>query len=171
MTRILVAYASRHGATQQTAEDIGSILRGRLTAEGDVVVVSEVARVSDLDSYDVVVLGSAIYLARWSRPARHFAKKYWPILQTKSLWLFSVGRIGPAPTEGGNPDPLGPEAMTRVRGHRTFPGKLDLAVLGPIESIAVRMVKAPAGDYRDPAQVGAWANEIADALRPAPQPT
>ena len=61
--------------------------------------------------------------------------------------------------------------MSRVRGHRTFPGKLDLGTLGPAESIAVRMVKAPAGDYRDPAQVTAWANEIADALRPTPHST
>ena len=46
--RVLVTYASRHGSTAEIAERVGQVMR--------------------------VVLGSAIYLGRWLRPARRFLR-------------------------------------------------------------------------------------------------
>ena len=53
---VLVAYASKSGATAGIAEAIGAELR----AHGHDVDVLDVNRVQDLARYDVVVLGSAI---------------------------------------------------------------------------------------------------------------
>jgi menaquinone-dependent protoporphyrinogen oxidase len=44
--------------------------------------------------------------------------------------------------------------------HRTFPGKLDPAVLGTGERMVVKMVGAPSGDFRDWDAIGAWGARI-----------
>jgi menaquinone-dependent protoporphyrinogen oxidase len=45
-------------------------------------------------------------------------------------------------------------------------GKLDRSRLGFGERMAVRLVKAPEGDFRDWGAVRGWSKEIAAALSP-----
>ena len=52
---VLVAYATRHGATAGIAERIAGTLRG----EGVHAVARPVEEVSQLEDYDAVVLGGA----------------------------------------------------------------------------------------------------------------
>jgi menaquinone-dependent protoporphyrinogen oxidase len=54
---ILVAYASKHGATQEIAERIAETLR----ATGGTVEVRPVESAGELAGYDAFVLGSAVY--------------------------------------------------------------------------------------------------------------
>jgi menaquinone-dependent protoporphyrinogen oxidase len=166
MTTVLVAYASRHGTTQETAETIGSVLRSRLASDGVDIVVSTIGDADDVGAYDAYIIGSAVYFGRWLRAARQFVRREWPTLSSHPVWLFSVGPVGE--TRGGgeddNPSPFDAEAMKRVCGHRIFPGRLDPTTLSLLERTVVRFVKAHPGDYRDPGQVRAWANEIADVL-------
>ena len=63
MTRILLACASRHGATAEIAEEIGDVLRREVP--GAVVEVRDAAEPGDVDGFDAVVLGSAVYMGRW----------------------------------------------------------------------------------------------------------
>jgi menaquinone-dependent protoporphyrinogen oxidase len=62
---ILVAYASKHGATQGIAEHIAEQLR-QLGKEAEARTVEEV---SDPGSYDVFVIGSAVYYGSWLKEA------------------------------------------------------------------------------------------------------
>ncbi len=54
--------------------------------------------------------------------------------------------------------------MLDPREHRVFFGALDPDELGFAERMIVKAVKAPTGDFRDWDEIGAWADEIADAL-------
>lgn len=55
--KVLVAYATKYGSTEEIAEKIGQVLR-----QIDLPVeVLSTNRVSDLTSYDAIVLGSAVY--------------------------------------------------------------------------------------------------------------
>ena len=65
---ILLAYATRYGSTQKVAETITAALR-EAGFEVDVQPVQEVKR---LDNYDAVVLGAAIYNAKWHPDAHQF---------------------------------------------------------------------------------------------------
>ena len=56
--KVLVAYATRHGATGGIAERIGSTLRQR----GLDATVRPAAEVRDVDPYDAFVIGSAAYM-------------------------------------------------------------------------------------------------------------
>jgi menaquinone-dependent protoporphyrinogen oxidase len=58
---VLVAAASRHGATDEITERIGADLAGR----GIDVDVRKLENVDDPCGYDACVLGSGIYLGTW----------------------------------------------------------------------------------------------------------
>ena len=65
---ILLAYASRYGSTQEVAETIAAALR----EAGLEVELQPIEKVKSLDNYASVVLGAAIYNARWHPNAHQF---------------------------------------------------------------------------------------------------
>ena len=72
MTNVLVAYASKYGATAELAEAIAE----RLRESGLQADCREADGVKSLDPYDAVVLGSAVYMARWRGGARKFLRRH-----------------------------------------------------------------------------------------------
>ena len=163
--RVLVAVASKHGATEEIAATIGRAL-GIRGLDVDVRAVGDVA---GLDPYGAVVLGSAVYMGRWLEPARAFAEEHADELAARPTWLFSSGPLGsppkPMPDKAVQLDAI--IAQTGAREHRVFVGKLDKSCLSLGMRAVVRAVHAPYGDFRDWAAIAAWADEIADALESA----
>lgn len=68
MTRILLACASRHGATREIAAEIGEVLRREVP--GAVVDVRDAGEPGDVDGDDAVLVGSAVYMGRRLSAAR-----------------------------------------------------------------------------------------------------
>ncbi len=162
--RVLVTAASRHGATKEIGEAIGSELAGR----GMSVTVSPVEEVRTVAGCDAVVLGSAIYLGRFLKPARQFAEREAEALRAVPVWMFSSGPIGRGDKPVGAADrKQGDEIAQSIgaREHRVFDGKLDRSKLGPLERAAVRAAKSPDGDFRDWDAIRAWAAGIAETLQ------
>jgi menaquinone-dependent protoporphyrinogen oxidase len=163
---VLVAHASRHNATAQMAEAIAAVLR----EPGDddprpSVDVSAVDDVDDVESYDAVVLGSAVYEGRWLPAALLFAAENEAILSSRPVWLFSSGPVGEHLSD--LPDAEDLSALTEsldARGSRTFAGRLRAAELQMDERAVVRRVHAAEGDYRDWHEIRTWAEGIRDAL-------
>jgi len=88
--RVLVAYASRHGATQGIAERIGETLR----AAGVEAEVQPAASVKRAAGYDAYVIGSAAYMFHWLKDAVGFVRRNRAALAGKPVWLFSSGPLG-----------------------------------------------------------------------------
>jgi menaquinone-dependent protoporphyrinogen oxidase len=159
--RALVTVASKHGSTA----GIGAAVAETLTAGGFDAELVEPGRVISLDSYDTVVLGSAVYAGHWMSDAKDFVDRFRPQLRELPVWLFSSGPIGdpPKPDE----DPVDVEEIIgaiRPRGHIIFSGKLDKKKLGFAERAIVAAFHAPEGDFRDWSAIESWAREIADQL-------
>jgi len=95
---VLVTFATKHGGTAGIAERIAD----RLRAGGLDVAVQPVKQVRDVDAYDAVVLGSALYMFHWMGAARSFAARNHDALSRKPLWLFSSGPIEAVDKEGRN---------------------------------------------------------------------
>ena len=164
--RVLVAYASKYGSTQDIAEAIGRSLR----EEGLAVDVARCKDVRDLAPYTAVVVGSAVYVGRWRREAADFLRQAEPQLAKVPVWLFSSGPTGEGEAEELMHGWHFPSALQSVadrigpRDIAVFHGKLDRSRLKAFDAFIVRNVKAPLGDFRDLDVVATWARSIASEL-------
>ena len=168
-TQVLVAYATKYGATAEIAEKIGQVLR-QAGLRADVLPAE---RVSDMTPYKAVVLGSAVYIGKWRKEAVKFLQANEKMLAERQVWLFSSG-----PTGEGDPVELGrgwclPKALQpiadriRSRDIAVFHGNVNMKTLNFIEKWMIKNVKAPLGDFRDWEAITSWATSIADVLKEA----
>ncbi len=164
--KILVAYGSKYGATAEMAGRIGQALE----RAGLAVEVKPAGQAGRAAAYDAVVLGSAVYMGQWQKDAAAWLEANQAELAGRPTWIFSSG-----PTGEGDPaqllqnwrfpDKLQPAAeRIKPRDVAVFGGKLDPGRLNLLEKLVLKMVKAPAGDFRDWDQVEAWAAGIAGEL-------
>src|SRR5262245_32557372 len=124
---VLIAVESRHGSTMEIAE----ILSEHLYAQGIETVRRDPGEVGTLGGYDAAIIGSAVYMGRWLKPARELAKRIIAERKGRPLWLFSSGPIGAPPRPEGEPEEVAPLLRhPEVHGHRVFAGRLDRERLG-----------------------------------------
>ena len=159
--KVLVAVASRHGATRE----IGEAVADALTASGHQAEVADPDDVESVEPYGAVVLGSSVYVGRWAASARALVDRLGHELTRRPVWLFSSGPVGNPPKPAGDPEEV-PGLVTRLaaRGHRTFAGRLDPVDLSLAERAVVALVQAERGDYRAWEEPAAWGAEIAEDL-------
>ena len=164
---ILVAYASKYGATAEIAMKIGEVLK----EAGLQVDVSTAKGIRDLSSYDAVVLGSAVYIGKWRKEAVKFLKANEKALSNKPTWLFSSGPSGegdPVELLQGWSFPTGQQAIAdriQPRDIALFHGNVDMEKVNAIERSMITNIKAPIGDFRDWETITSWASGIAEALK------
>lgn len=160
--RVLVAFASKHGATEGIAAALGSTLADR----GYEVDVESVESVAGVGSFGAVVLGSALYTGSWMKPAVEFAERHARVLVPQPVWLFSSGPLGPV--TGADYEQAKQLAdltdLLIPQDHIVFPGALDMEKLGFAERMVMRAVRAEPGDYRDWDAIAGWAGRIGDFL-------
>jgi len=173
--RVLVTYATRHGATAGIAERIAAVLtRTGLSAEA-----RPVEDVSDIEPYDAVVLGGAAYMAHWLKSAVTFCRRHREQLAARPVWLFSSGPLGTdlVDKNGNNVlETVRPEEfdeftkLLHPRGEQVFFGAYnpDAPPIGLGERLVHHLPAAwealPAGDFRDWPAIEAWAAQIAAEL-------
>lgn len=158
---VLVSAGSKHGATEEIAQRIAKTIE----AQGGDVRFLRPDAVDDLERFDVVVLGSAVYAGHWTPDARALAERVSALEPRPVVWLFSSGPVGDPlkPAE----DPVDVSAIreaTGAREHRVFAGKIDKSRLGFGERAIVMALKAPEGDFRDWDDIDSWARDIAETL-------
>ena len=177
--RILVAYASRHGATEGIAERIASTLeRG-----GHEVSLRRAAEVGGVADYDAFVIGSAAYMSHWLKEATNFVRRQRGVLASRPVWLFSSGPIGTETVDANGRDVLEasePQEFAEFGGtihprdQQVFFGAYDpdAEPVGIMERIGARFTRVPsirkaipAGDFRDWPKIEAWAEGIARELQ------
>ncbi|MEU0133039.1 flavodoxin domain-containing protein [Streptomyces sp. NPDC006296] len=154
----LVAYATTHGSTAELARCVARTLRDQgLEAEA-----LPAAQVTDVDAYDVVVIGSALSLGRWHRDARRLVRRHREALRRRAVWAFSSGPLDSTASDRDIPPvPSARRALDKVhaRGHVTFGGRLEPGATGRL----ARMIldEGRGGDFRDWDAVASWARDIA----------
>jgi menaquinone-dependent protoporphyrinogen oxidase len=176
---ILVAYASKHGATAGIAAAIAE----RLRSAGLEAEARPVTDIREPAAYDAYVIGGATYMFHWLKEATAFVRQHRALLATRPVWLFSSGPLGPQTTDTPGQGPrVVPEAreITELgaaigaRDHRVFWGAFDRGqkAVGLAERVTLLMpvsrAAMPEGDFRNWAEIAAWADGIARELAPAP---
>jgi menaquinone-dependent protoporphyrinogen oxidase len=161
MMRVLVAAATKYGATAEIAQAIAEVLG----EHGLEVTVLPPERVEEVDGYDAVVLGSAVYAGHWLKPARELVERHAGALAGRPVWLFSSGPVGDPPKPEEDPvDVADLLAATGALEHRVLAGKLVRRQLSFPERAIVSALRVPEGDFRDWTEIRHWAAGIAAAL-------
>lgn len=172
---VLVAYASRHGATAGIAERIAV----GLNTQGLLAEARPVEEVDDVASYDAFIVGSAAYMFHWLRKATAFVKRHRRVLADRPVWLFSSGPVGTDLVDKDGRDIFEasrPNEFTKLhtlihpRGEQVFFGAWDpdAPAIGLGERL-FRIMPAskaamPAGDFRDWEAIDAWTAAVATEL-------
>lgn len=174
---VLVAYASKHGATRGIAEHIAM----RLREAGADAEAKPITGVHDPSGYDAFVIGSAVYFGSWQKDATRFVQRNRALLAQRPVWLFSSGPLGTQTTDAAGNDLrasavpkqiAGLRAAIAPRDHRVFFGALDRNTFGLTEKLISALPAGrnllQEGDFRDWDDIDAWAASIAQALATPP---
>jgi menaquinone-dependent protoporphyrinogen oxidase len=157
--RVLVAYASKLGSTEEIARAIVGVLEQR----GHHAEAVTMRAVRSLEPWDAVILGSALYAAHWQRDANKFVQHHRDGLVARPVWLFSSGPLDARLAAADLPITQHAAAIMEgvaYREHRTFGGRL-----APDAPVDPQVLKThPIGDFRDWEAIEAWTNAIATAL-------
>jgi menaquinone-dependent protoporphyrinogen oxidase len=179
--KILVAYASKHGATRGIAERIAQTLE----RAGLDVTLSPAESTGPVADYDAFVIGSAAYMGGWMGEATSFVRRNRDVLALRPVWLFSSGPIGTELVDAKGRDQLVAsrpkefEEFARTiqpRDEQVFFGAYDpdAKAVGVAEGLMARFMRVmpavrnalPSGDFRDWPAIEAWAEGITRELRP-----
>lgn len=172
--KALVIYGTRGGATKEIADAIGDEL-GR---HGYAVIVRNAKETKgiDVNEYDLIVVGSSVFMTMWKRQAKAFLKRNEKVLAGKNVALFSSGLAGGDPALAD----YARECMEKVAakfpaikpvGLAYFGGYLDFNSKGRIDRFfgAVKQDMEKKGfdtskpiDQRDWVAIRSWAGSLTE---------
>ena len=170
--KVLLAYATRKGSTQETSQFIGE----RMRTHGLDVTVADCDDMLSVQEYDAVIIGTGIYRGMWLPAAETFLRKFGTTLATKPLYVF-VQCIR-ALEEDGRDHALSQYMPKHLLVHQklvdvgVFAGRLNTSDIDWHErwTLSVRYdgsidhSQAIDKDYRDWDSIGAWADKVAQNL-------
>jgi menaquinone-dependent protoporphyrinogen IX oxidase len=186
MTKALIVYGTRYGATEMTSEEIADVFR----QEGlDVKAVNlKKDKVKDIIEYELVVVGSGIQINRWTKEPEKFLKKFQKELAKKKVALFvCCGSTEPLDDKTDkaesiekartkyleekaakyNLQPIALGLFGGVYNYNKVPwlfGKFMQAVKPQLEAAGVPQTEPGLYDTRDLNAIRSWAKELAQKL-------
>ena len=160
--KVLVCAATKYGATGEIANVVADVL----AEEGLEVTVIPPEQAGAIEQFDAVVLGSAVYMGQWMKPARELVDRSAAALAARPVWLFSSGPVGEPAKPAENPVDVSKILQsTNARDHRVFTGRLVRKHLSFPDRAMASAIRAAEGDFRNWAEIRAWAAGIASALQ------
>jgi len=185
MTKALIVYGTRYGATASTSEEIAKILR----KEGfDVRVVNaKEEKMRDISDFELVVVGSGMQIDRWTGEAEDFLKKFKKQLTKKKVALFVSSGAQALIEQEGEPEAIGrarrkyleekaakyslqPVALGLFGGVWDFnkmpwwSRKAMAAAKPKLEAAGFKETKPGVYDTRDWNAIRSWAKELAQKV-------
>jgi menaquinone-dependent protoporphyrinogen oxidase len=161
--KILVTYATRAGSTAEVAEAIGQVL----SANGAAVDVRPVQKVTDIDGYSAMIVGSAVRIGKWLPEAVDFVAKNQSRLNGRPVAIFSVHLSHVGNDEADQKARLAYTASVRQvltpRAEVFFAGKMDFTKLSWLDRVMMSG-KTQERDLRDWDAIRAWTNGLGPTL-------
>lgn len=159
--RVLVAYASRYGSTEEVAERVAEVLK----KQGLGVDLVRAKEVKDISGYDAVVIGSPVIAFRWLGGARRFLKKHTDALGKIPVACFALGLTLMEDTEKNRS-----EMLKRFKPIIEKVKPVDIGLFGgrwdkKRAGFFMRLFPLPEGDWRKWDKIEAWAEGLPDKLK------
>jgi len=105
VTKALIVYGTRYGATASTSEEIAGTMR-KEGIEVRVVNAKE-EKVKDIGEYELIIVGSGMQIDRWTGEAEDFLKKFQKELAKKKVALFVSSGAQALIEHEGKPEKIG----------------------------------------------------------------
>lgn len=98
MNKTVLVYATRWGATTETAKEIIRVMKEKYQIEVDLINLKDKkTKNPDISSYENIILGVSVAKFRWAKEGKNFLKKNKGTLPGKKLFVFvSSGGAGDA---------------------------------------------------------------------------
>lgn len=166
--KILVAYATTHGSTQEIAAVVAEMLRA-----GDRPVDLLAARaVNSIEGYSAIVLGSPLYILHLHKDAVRFLARHQSALSRLPLAIFAGGPYGQ-----GTEDEWREVRRELEQDLAKFPwlhpvsvqlvgGRFDPVHLRFPWNLIPAMRQSPPSDLRDWKAIRAWACALPEKFQP-----
>jgi menaquinone-dependent protoporphyrinogen oxidase len=164
--KVLVAYATRYGSTQEVAE----VVAATLTERGFAVDLQVLREVRKLEGYQAVVLGAPLFMFHWHKDALGFLARQQAALAQMPVAIFVLGPVH-EPHDDAEwkssweqlEKELAPFSWLEPVALEMFGGKYDPEKLGfPLKMFAG---KEPASDLRDWDVIRSWASEVGEKFQ------
>ena len=158
--KVLIAYVSRAGSTQEVAQAVAE----ELTKRGCAVDVRPAVKVTSIEGYTAVVVGSAVRFGSWLPEAVKFVEQNRAALNNLPTAFFAMHLLNTGDDEASRAarmaylDPA--RKLVKPEAEAFFSGVGDLNKVSLFERLIGKMVKSPEGDFRDWSKIRAWAQEI-----------
>ena len=167
--RIIVAYASIHGSTQEVAECIAETIR----EQGVIVDLQPASKVKTLEGYQGVILGSALYIGHMNKHALNFLSRFKNMISNGiPIAIFAGGPLkledDPQEIQGMLYQDLAKYPWLKPVSVELIGGKFDPSrgVKFPWNLLpAVKNMEA--SDIRDWNAIKKWAVNVSEQLLPA----
>jgi len=75
MSKTLIAFGTRYGATHKSSEVIAKVLKEKFDHEVELVKLSSETENIDFSSFDNVIVGTSIAMFSWTKRAKKFLKR------------------------------------------------------------------------------------------------
>ncbi|NLG99535.1 MAG: twin-arginine translocation signal domain-containing protein [Chloroflexi bacterium] len=156
----LVTYATRAGSTMEIAQAIALELENR----GFTVDYSPIERVTGLEDYSHVVIGSAIRMSAPLPEVTQFIEEHRAAFRGIPLAFFAVHLSNDGDDEASRAarhaylDPV--RKLLRLQHEAFFTGVFDPKKVSFAEGLMGRLVQSPVGDFRDWAAIKSWGQSI-----------
>ena len=75
MSKTLIVYGTRFGATEKSSEVIAGVLREKFSHEVDVVKLTSQSGDIDHTAYDNIIIGSSLAMFSWTKRPKKFLKR------------------------------------------------------------------------------------------------
>ncbi|MHB8134968.1 MAG: flavodoxin domain-containing protein [Anaerolineaceae bacterium] len=157
---VLLTYATRAGSTMEIARTIALELENR----DFTVDISPIERVTSLEGYSHVVIGSAIRMGTPLPEVTQFITDHSSEFRSIPLAFFAVYLQNSGEDEVSRKarlsylDPI--RNQSRLMHEAYFTGVYDPAKVSLIERLMGKMVKTPVGDFRDWDAIKKWGQSV-----------
>jgi len=165
--KALIVYGTRGGSTTAIAEEMGKAL----AEQGYDTTVRDVRNIKGIDvkAFDLVITGSSVWAAMWTRKAAGFLKKNQGVLANKKVALFASGLSGADPSQMEKDPAIKPISLGLFGGYMDFngPGLAVRLIGGAIKKDLQKkgVDTAKPYDTRDFAAIHQWAINVAIKAR------
>lgn len=165
MNKVLVVYATKSGCTTDIAKKIGDSLADK----GASVDVLPAEKAGDVAGYNAVVVGSGIRMGQWHESARTWVAANADALKKVPVAFYTCNLTlaqdaSKADEVRAYTDPLIEATGVEPVDIGLFAGWFEPKKFSLVERLVLKAMKAPQGDFRDFAAVGAWSAGVAPKL-------